>query len=232
MLDNLEKDFEHFLTDHGVTLPGLLKILNDNNVSYMQMSDDNHQLFCKLYDEILEPSATTRDKGDKLEDLTELLFMRSFPNIFEVVRNCRTSSNEIDLVISWTSQANSIGLTNEYSGLGNTILCECKNYGGKVGVTYIGKFAALLSCSDTNIGVMVAWEGVTGRGWSDGKGLIKKIALAEKRYILVITKEDLFSIYQRKTNLFELLKVKFRSLKQDICYEKYIKKHELEYEWA
>ena len=232
MADNLEKDLDHFLTEHGVTLPGLLNILGEKNASCMQMSEGNHSLFCELFDEVLKSSRTTKAKGDKLEDLTELLFIRSFPNVFEVVRNCKTSSNEIDFVVSWTSQANNIGLNSEFSGLGNTLLCECKNYGGKVDVTYIGKFASLLSCSDTRIGVMVAWQGVTGKGWSAGNGLIKKIALAEKRYILVITKDDLLTIYQRKTNLFELLKVKFRSLKQDISYDSYIKEHELVDKWA
>ncbi len=77
MADNLEKDLEKFLTEHGVTLPGMLNILGEKNAACMQMSEENHGLFCELYDEVFEPSKTTKDKGDKLEDLTELLFIRS-----------------------------------------------------------------------------------------------------------------------------------------------------------
>lgn len=135
------------------------------------------------------------------------------------------------LLVNWTQQANSIGLTNEFTELGNTVLCECKNYTGKVGVTHIGKFLSLLICSDTRLGVLVAWKGVSGKGWSDGNGLIKKIALAEKRYIIVITQKDLWDIYQKKTNLFELLKCKYQALKHDISYEDCIKEHELEEKW-
>ena len=180
---------------------------------------------------MFEPSSNTKEKGNKLEDLAKVLFVNSFPNIFEVKCNRRTSTNEIDLIINWTPQANSIGINNEFNGFGNTFLCECKNYDGKVDVTYIGKFFSLLCCSDTKLGIMVAWQGVTGKGWSAGSGLIKKIALSEKRYIIVITQSDLYDIYQKKINLFELLKYKFRALKQDISYEKYITKHELADKW-
>ena len=231
MADTLENDFEEFLTDHGITLTGLIKTLGENNSACMQMSEDNHKLFCEMYDSIFKPSTTTKGKGNKLEELAELLFLKAFPNIFDVVRNCRTSTNEIDLIISWTQQANGIGLTNEFAGLGNTFLCECKNYDKKVDVTSIGKFASLLSCSDTHMGVLIAWKGVTGKGWANGNGLIKKLALAERRYIIVITKDDLYAIYCKKTNLFNLLKTKYRALKHDISYEKHMSKHELEGVW-
>lgn len=232
MENTLLTDFNGFLDKHGISLSGLLNVLGEKNASCMQMSEDNHRKFCELYDDVFKPSSSTKAKGNKLEDLVEVLFVNSFPNIFEVKRNCRTSSNEIDLMINWTQQANTIGIINEFRGLGNTFLCECKNYDGKVNVTYIGKFSSLLCCSDTKLGIMIAWQGVTGNGWAAGNGLIKKIALAEKRYIIVITQNDLYDIYQRKTNLFELLNCKFRALKQDISYEKCITRHELVDEWA
>ena len=232
MGDGLEKDFDTFLTEHGVTLSELLNVLDEKNAACLQMSEKNHKLFCELYDEISKPSSTTKDKGNKLELLTEVLFSKAFPNIFQVVRDCRTSTNEIDLMIDWTRQANIIGLNKEFDGLGCTFLCECKNYDGKVSVTYVGKFSSLLSCSDTKMGILIAWHGVTGSGWSAGSGLIKKIALAEKRYILVITQEDLYRIYKGETNIFSLLKTKYRSLKQDISYEKIITAHALSEKWS
>jgi len=231
MAECLENDLDVFLTDHGLTFTGLFDFLVEKNSQVIQMSEADYREYCDLYDEVFKESSSKKDKGNKLEDLMVLLFVKAFPRVFEVQRNCRTSSNEIDLMINWSQQANLSGISKEFADLGNTFLCECKNYEGKVGVTYIGKFSSLLSCSDTKLGIMVAWDGVTGNGWNAGNGLIKKIALAEKRYILVINKEDLGRIYQKKTNLFELLSQKYRSLKQDISYEKLIKKHELADAW-
>ena len=232
MADTFENEINSFMLEHGWGLAEFLEQMGNYASSCMQMSDENHRLYCEVYDELFSPSITTKNKWNKLEDLAEVLFVKSFPNIFEVIRNCRTSTNEIDLLINWTQKANSIGLTNEFGGLGNTFLCECKNYEGKVDVTYIGKFYSLLSCSNTYLGIMIAWNDVTGTGWSAGRGLIKKIALAEKRYIIVITQKDLYDIYLKKTNLFELIKTKYRALKLDISYEKYITKHKLSDEWS
>ncbi|WP_051637118.1 restriction endonuclease [Lachnospira multipara] len=222
------KEAEEILNEHGIDIPSFIEYQCSKNPSFLQMSDDNHKLFCSLYDEVFTPSSTTKSKGNKLEDLTTVLFEKAFPNIFDVRKNCRTSSNEIDLLIRWKDAASRIGLINDFYGLGNTFLCECKNYEGKVSVTYIGKFFSLMSYTNTRLGVLVAWDGVTGKGWADGLGLIKKIALADKRYIIVITKDDLFEVYQKKKTVFELLRDKYHSLKNDIMYDKYISKHEAE----
>lgn len=222
------KEAEKFLNDHGINISGFLEYECSKNPSFLQMSDDNHKLFCSLYDEVFTPSSTTKSKGNKLEDLTAVLFEKAFPNIFDVKKNCRTSSNEIDLLIRWKDAASRIGLINDFCGLGSTFLCECKNYEGKVSVTYIGKFFSLMSYTDTRLGVLVAWDGVTGKGWTDGLGLIKKIALADKRYIIVITKKDLLEIYKKQKTIFELLRDKYHALKHDIMYDKYISKHEAE----
>ncbi|EJZ71381.1 restriction endonuclease [Lachnoanaerobaculum sp. OBRC5-5] len=219
---------EELLNEHGFDIPSFLYYECHKNPSFLQMSDDNHEKFCSLYDEIFTPSSTTKSKGNKLEELTAVLFAKAFPNIFDVKKNCRTSSNEVDLLVSWKDAASRIGLTNDFDGLGSTFLCECKNYEGKVNVTYVGKFFSLMSYTDTKFGILVAWDGVTGKGWSDGLGLIKKLALAEKRYIIVLTKEDFYDIYQRNKNVFELLRDKYQSLKHDIMYDNYVSKHKAE----
>ena len=119
-------------------------------------------------------------------------------------RNCRTSTNEIDVIVDWSKQARIYGLNSAYpflgciwklsthpdSGsfcgvprhfslkyvsipakkclaqrknpslpvtswvfrytLGELVLCECKNCENSIGVTYIGKFASLLSATSTS----------------------------------------------------------------------------------
>ncbi|WP_035776398.1 hypothetical protein [Butyrivibrio sp. VCB2001] len=232
MADNLERDINTLLNNHGLEFSDLVDFCFKKNSHCIQMSKDDYNKYCELYDEVFSVPTTTKDKGNKLEDLVEFLFVKALPGIFEVVRNCRTSSNEIDLLIKWTLRANTSGVSKEFCDLGNTILCECKNYIGKVDVTYIGKFISLMSCSDTKLGIMVAWYGVTGKGWNAGLGLIKKIALAEKRYILIFTREDLESIYLKRDNLYNLLSVKLQALKQDVSYNKLITKHELVDKWS
>lgn len=226
--ENPYKEIEKFINERGCNVRDFLKYECDKNPEILQMSAADQELFCTLYDEVFNPSSTTKSKGNKLEDLTSVLFEKSFSNIFEVKRNCRTSSNEIDLLIRWKQDPKSIGLDCVFGDRDSIFLCECKNYKGKVNVTYIGKFFSLMNYTHTEIGVLVAWEGVTGTGWNAGLGLIKKIALADKKYIIVISKDDLYEIYQKKTSLFKLLKDKYHSLKFDIGYEQYISKHEAE----
>ena len=80
---------------------------------------------------------------------------------------------------------------------------------------------------------MISWDGVTGRSkWSDSKGLIKKIALREKRYIVVLDKYDLKKICEKENNIFSLIYDKYTALKNEIDYDKYILKHEVEDNWS
>ena len=108
-------------------------------------------------------------------------------------------------------------------------MCECKNYNGKVDVTYVGKFCSLMLVTGTNLGIMVSWDGVTGRGsWSDSKGLIKKIALKENKYIVVIDKNDLCRIYNKEASIFSMIYDKYLALQTEVDYSKYILKHDAE----
>ncbi len=219
---------DKFLNEHGISLYEFINYKCAKNSACFQLSEENHKRYCDLYDDLVTSSSTTKIKGDKLENITEFLFSKAFPNVFEIQRNVRTSSNEIDLLIIWKQSAINIGLNKEYSHLGNIFLCECKNYKTKINVTYIGKFISLMHSMDINFGVMVALNGITGQGWSAGEGLIKKVALAEKRYIIVITQKDLHDIYEKRITLFELFKKKYESLKCDIDYQDLIKNHDAE----
>ena len=161
--------------------------------------------------------------------MTSILFEKSVENLFDVYRNCRTSTNEIDLLIRWTENARLSGINNAFPCFGESFLAECKNYDGSVSVTFVGKFCSLMSVANTNFGIMVSWDGVSGRTkWNDSKGLIKKIALHESKYIIVIDKNDLKQICDRKKNLFSLIYDKYVALKEEIDYETYIVKHEAE----
>lgn len=72
-------------------------------------------------------------------------------------------------------------------------------------------------------------EGVTARSkWSDSVGLIKKVALKEDKYVIVLDKNDFCRIYKKEANIFSIINDKYWALKNEIDYEKYILKHDAE----
>jgi hypothetical protein len=227
-----EKDFravEQVINRLGYTLADFIRESSRYNSSLLMMSDDSQMKYKELYECIDNGGLSKGEKGRKLEELSILLFQNSVENLFDVYRNCRTSTNEIDLLIRWTEQARLSGVSNSFPCFGETFLCECKNYNGAVSVTYVGKFSSLMSVTNVNLGIMISWHGVTGRNqWSDSLGLIKKIALHENHYIIVLDKIDLKKIYERKSSVFSIVYDKYMALKTDIDYNKYIVKHEAE----
>lgn len=217
-----------YLADNDVDIATFISIAGMDRASVMQMRDEDQAEFCCLFDRIDKSVQDRVLKGKYLEELSDILFNKGGSGLLQTRRNLHTSTNEIDLLVSWTEAANAVGANREFRDLGNSFLCECKNYNKKVDVTYVGKFCSLLTAAGQKFGVMVAWKGVTGEGWNDASGLIKKFALGEKRYVVVIDRNDLKRIYDKKDNLYALLNEKYLALKNDISYEKLITSHELE----
>lgn len=223
------RDAEQLLHQSGYTLADLMMASSRYNSSLLMISNEDSEKCNVLYDAIKKDKLTRGQKGQKLEELTSILFEKSVKSLFDVYRNCRTSSNEIDLLIRWTENARLSGINNAFPCFGESFLVECKNYDGPVNVTFVGKFCSLMSVTNTNFGIMVSWDGISGRTkWNDSKGLIKKIALHENKYIIVIDKNELKQICDRKKNLFSLLYDKYMALKVEIDYKIYIEKHEAE----
>lgn len=221
------------MNNNGLTLSELLEVMTLRNSSILQLSSESFDKFAKLYDQLTSQNFSVHEKGKILEDLINVLFLEGYPLFFEVRRNCRTSSNEIDLQINWSETAETTNLVPRGIEWGESFLCECKNYEGKAGVTYIGKFYSLMCYTKTRLGIFISWNGITGKpnSWNDASGLIKKLALGDDRYIIVISKNDLERIRNKKTNIFTLIKDKYRALKNDIDYSKFIQdngKHEIE----
>lgn len=172
-----------------------------------------------------------RERGRVFEDIIGCLFF-SGNALFNKAINCRTSTNEIDLLIDWTDMATQARINEIYSFMGKSFLCECKNYEDGVGVTYVGKFYALMRVNNSNFGILFTSSRIKGRGeWDSAKGLIKKIALKDNAYIIDITWEDLTKIYRNETNILSILRDKYNALKNNISYDKYIIKHELQEEF-
>ncbi|MBT8903542.1 hypothetical protein BTI50_08485 [Lactobacillus delbrueckii subsp. bulgaricus] len=218
------------MNSKGLLFSDLFQILKDQNSAVLNLTDTAFERFASVYDKLDSGEVASNKKGKLLEDLIAVLFEEGYPAMFEVKRNQRTSSNEIDLLINWSQSANGHRMQLLEKDLGSSFLVECKNYENRVEVTYLGKFISLMGYTKTRLGIFVAWNGITGsnNSWNDAVGLVKKIALAEEKYILVLSKKDLLKIRQKQTNVFTLLEDKYRALKNDISYENYIQDHEIE----
>ena len=223
------RDAENLLNQSGYTLAEFLRDSSRYKSTLLMLPDDDLRAYQKLYADIATGGLSKGEKGKKLEELSTILFQKSAGSLLDVYRNCRTSTNEIDLLIRWTERARLSGIQAAFPYFGDSFLCECKNYDGPVNVTYVGKFSSLMSAANTNFGIMISWEGITGRNkWSDSQGLIKKIALREKRYIIVLDKDDLEKIYKKEESVFSVIYDKYIALKNEIDYRQYIDRHEAE----
>lgn len=168
-----------------------------------------------------------RIKGKALEDLVSSLFELT-GGYYEVYKNVRNGSNEIDVFLSLSSKGRCVAplINKRYEKL----ICECKNYKSTISVTYVGKFYSLMQTTNNKVGIMFSYNGFTGASWGGAKGLTKKLFLLREReedrlYILEFTYKDFKDILDGK-GLFDILESKCLELElglDDIT--KYITTH-------
>lgn len=231
------------LRDMGLTVMELSELLNDIPLEAFQAlgtlrsqykSEYDNKLNYLLYTNTNNKLNGVDDKQDKvikgkaLEDLVKFLFMAT-GGFFDVYNNIRNDVNEIDLFVCLNTKGSNLhSLSSRYSDL----LCECKNYKQKVGVTFIGKFLSLMQQSNKNTGVFFTCNGLTGAGWSDAQGLIKKAFLLKERkedkYIIIDFSYDDFKRISNGMSLFDLFNEKIRSLELGTNISKFITKHPCE----
>lgn len=144
---------------------------------------------------------TTKAQGDALERLVAYIFER-VPGIILTRRDVKNvfQTEEIDLAF-WNDQP-----PNGLFFLPNIILVECKNWRDKVGSEHVSWFDAKLRSRGLTFGVLVAVNGITGRGATrtEAHSIIAK-ALSEQRRLLVLTADELLAL--KSTNdLIRLIK--------------------------
>ena len=168
---------------------------------------------------------------EALEKLVSYLLTIS-GNIFYVDRNLRTSTNEIDQLVSLTPKGKILLSYHLVNSKLECFLGECKNYDKSVSVTYIGKFCSLLLTNNVKIGILFSYHGVSGTGWSNGSGLIKKFylhkeKLEDKYCIIDFSIKDFESILEGK-NMLQIIEEQLKSLQFDTDYSRYLSKHPAE----
>lgn len=170
-------------------------------------------------------------KGEALENLVSYLLTIS-GNIFNVDRNLRTSTNEIDQIVTLTPQGKVLLTYHLIDPKLDTFLGECKNYDKAVSVTYIGKFCSLLLTNNIKIGILFSYYGTSGTGWSNGAGLIKKFYLhkekLEDKYCIIDFSIKEFEAILNGKNLLQIIDEQLKSLQFDTDYSRYLSKHPAE----
>ena len=136
----------------------LQEIIQDSVSIFHELTtwtDTDRQEFSLLLKELKEPfdkkTETTKDKGDRLENLVAFIIKKSY--FFEIYRNVHTGTNEIDEVITLSDVGKQALCTYNISRDlleidSDVVLGECKNYESTLGVTYVGKFYSLLVSTD------------------------------------------------------------------------------------
>lgn len=224
------EEIDKILAEKGLDIPRFLeyRIAKDN--SFLKMPIEIKAKFDASFDQLKSNFKTTKEKGDALEKLAGFLTY-SNENLFNLKRNIRTSSNEIDLFLTPSDKGKLI-FNNYYKFIGEGILCECKNYNSTLDVTYVGKFFSLLRLTEYKIGIIFTLNGLSGPGkWESSKGLIRKIALKEGVYILDFTLKDYKNIKENGTVFLDIVENKYIALKNDIDYDDFIIKHAAEDEY-
>lgn len=177
----------------GLNLDQLVSCGIDFDQSILSMPPEAKSRYEEYLEGLSKKYSTKKEKGDVLENIANCLMFTEF-SIFNVLRNVRTSSNEIDILVS-TSDKGKLIIPNLYTFLGDKFVCECKNYAKKLDVTYVGKFYSLLKTLNLELGIIFTVEGITGKNnWDASKAFIRKVALKEGIAIVVFDRND----YQTK----------------------------------
>ena len=174
---------------------------------------------------------TRQEKGKVLEDISSFL-LSNCSNIFCVKRNIRTSTNEIDNIFTLSNQGKILTSVNLIPVYYENFIGECKNYGGSIGVTYVGKFCSLMLTTGCRLGILFSYHGVTGHGWKDGSGLIRKFYLhkekPEERYCLIDFNINDFRAILEGKNFLQIIDDKIAQLRFDTDFSDLLSAHPAE----
>lgn len=142
---------------------------------------------------------SSREKGDSLEALANLL-LKSICCLTVKDTNVVTRSREIDLIAEYVGSDEQT-LFDYY---GRYILIECKNWDSPVPVKEIGEFESKLRSSDVDLGILFAWNGVTGAGNREYGEAVIESSPENGPTILVFDERDLYRI-ARGESFYELI---------------------------
>ena len=161
---------------------------DDSTIDFEYFSISRRELNEKI--EFVDSASTNKEKGQSLEELSDLLFS-SINGVTTKYNNLLGSSNEIDLVLEYKrSSFNPV-----FDEFGRYSLVECKNWAVPVGAKFVRDFESKLDKTKIKLGFLVSKNGVTGA--NGGADALREIHSAFDRsgtYIVVITRDDILTI--------------------------------------
>lgn len=202
-------------------------------------TDTDRKEYSLLLKELKRPfdkkNETTKEKGDRLENLVAFIIKKSY--FFEIYRNVHTGTNEIDEIITLSAvgkQAlSTYNISRDLLEIDSDIaLGECKNYNSTLGVTYVGKFYSLLVSTDVPFGIIFTQKGLSGNEneYHDSYGLTKVLRIIEKYQnnrnltILTFTIDD-YEKLESGISFYELIKSKKLALQLSSEYNSFIREY-------
>ncbi|MEY9096273.1 acetylglutamate semialdehyde dehydrogenase [Paenibacillus sp. RC84] len=221
------------MNNQGFSIEEYLERLDYKEQAYKELTrlkDSVLNDYKILLDELIEVNSKTEaqgeniksQKGKALENLVTFLIKST--GLFEVHTNIRTDTNEIDQILELSFRGKHFEKYLPFDG--QLFLSECKNYKGKVSVTWVGKFHSLLVSNSTRYGFLFSYHGFTGKEWRDATGLTKKLFLlkekmAEKVYILDFNISD-FHLILNGHSFLEIIDAKIKALITSTSIEQYL----------
>lgn len=213
-----------------------------SSLSYPQickLNSEQHQEYTRLLENFkaINGASPVRSddlhvqKGRALEELVRYLLQIS-GNIFEINPNLHTTTNEIDIFVTLSPLGKLLCSHGVISSRLKRFLIECKNYDKSISVTYVGKFCSLLLTNSTKLGILFSYHGVSGRGWNDASGLIKKFYLHKEneddRYCIIDFSISDFEAISNGDNLLNIIDAKISALLMDTSFRNFLSTHPAE----
>ncbi len=224
-------DFD-ILRNKGVTEKTIMEFKESSKRTFININKNDKAKIINMIEDIeymhikgvlkTGEKPSSKKKGDMLENLV-ITLLESNGEIFRIKDKTRTGTNELDVLIELNSQGRRLraeGIVPRE--IPDEILFECKNCKSKIGVTYIAKFKTVLDTTTPDWGILISYAGITGNpnNWSDGAGLIKKIACKNqdnrKNIIISISLSRLKEFLIDNNNFLEYMSDRIKALINDV----------------
>ena len=197
-----------------------------NEISYKKICEfsenqkNEYNILLANLKKVNSSKASTNEIGKALEDIASFVIKSS--NIFEIYKNIRTSTNELDQLIKTNNKGKILFSNGIIDKRLKNFIGECKNYKDKVSVTYVGKICSLLTTTNNKICILFSYYGVSGKNWENSSGLIRKFYMSKEN------EEDRFISIQNGNNILQIIEDKILALQNDTSYRTLLSPHELE----
>ena len=180
------------------------------NIIYDMIIQSRRVSLTKIIDKLPQVDNNKR-KGRLYELLARKILESYYLEIFKKGTVNRYSTGQVDILFHVKKLEGTI-----FQEFSDIMVIECKNWGDPANVKEIRDLSGKLTNFKSNIGMMFARKGVTGKKKAsasrDGLEEIKNIWNSQGKIILVITLQDVIDIL-RGTNVYKLLENRYLSTK-------------------